>query len=151
MAWVGFTVRVEVEMLTFPGGYIDLHVDSIPQSYEGPSEWLLRGERVMTFMVYLSSVEVGGNTAFPLLGLTVPPRQGSALFWHTVTSSGYQDQRMKHLGRIIDRIFDFSLIFPGCPVVFGDKWIVNKWVKWQHHMFTYPCYADKGRFYSIDR
>ena len=58
---------------------------------------------------------------------------------------------MKHLGRIIDRIFDFSLVFPGCPVVFGDKWIVNKWVKWQHHMFTYPCYADKGRFYSIDR
>ena len=34
------------------------------------------------------------------------------------------DQRMKHLG---------------CPVVHGDKWIVNKWVNWPHHMFTYPC------------
>ena len=31
------------------------------------------------------------------------------------------DQRMKHLG---------------CPVVQGDKWIVNKWVKWHHHMFS---------------
>ena len=92
----------------FPGGYIELHVDTNPKSNQGvvdydagPSEWLLTGERLMTFMVYLSSVEEGGNTAFPLLGVTVPPRQGSALFWHTVTSSGYQDQRMKHLGRIL--------------------------------------------------
>ena len=37
---------------------------------------------------------------------------------------GQPDQRMKHLG---------------CPVVQGDKWIVNKWVKWHHHMFSYPC------------
>ena len=95
-------------MLIFPGGYIELHVDTNPKSNQGvvdydagPSEWLLTGERLMTFMVYLSSVEEGGNTAFPLLGVTVPPRQGSALFWHTVTSSGYQDQRMKHLGRIL--------------------------------------------------
>ena len=91
-------------MLIFPGGYIELHVDSNPKTnqdvvdYGDPSEWLITGERLMTFMVYLSSVE-GGNTVFPLLGVTVPPTQGSALFWHTVTSSGYQDQRMKHLGR----------------------------------------------------
>ena len=92
-------------ILIFPGGYIELHIDSNPKTnqgtvnYDDPSEWLLTGERLMTFMVYLSSVEEGGNTAFPLLGLTVPPSQGAALFWHTVTSSGYQDQRMKHLGR----------------------------------------------------
>ena len=93
-------------MLIFPGGYIELHVDTNPKSNQkvvdydaGPSEWLITGERLMTFMVYLSSVEEGGNTAFPLLGVTVPPSQGTALFWHTVTSSGYQDQRMKHLGK----------------------------------------------------
>ena len=34
---------------------------------------------------------------------------------------GEMDQRMKHLG---------------CPVVQGDKWIVNKWVKWHRHMFS---------------
>ena len=95
-------------ILIFPGGYIELHIDSNPKTnqgtvnYDDPSEWLLTGERLMTFMVYLSSVEEGGNTAFPLLGLTVPPSQGAALFWHTVTSSGYQDQRMKHLGRTGD-------------------------------------------------
>ena len=89
----------------------------------------------MTFMVYLSSTEKGGNTVFPLQGVSVPPREGTALFWHTVTSSGYQDQRMKHLG---------------CPVVYGDKWIVNKWIKWHHHMFSHPCNVEKGKFYSIN-
>ena len=89
----------------------------------------------MTFMVYLSSTEKGGNTVFPLQGVSVPPREGTALFWHTVTSSGYQDQRMKHLG---------------CPVVYGDKWIVNKWIKWHHHMFSHPCHVEKGKFYSIN-
>ena len=47
------------------------------------------------------------------------------------------DQRMKHLG---------------CPVVHGDKWIVNKWVKWHHHMFTYPCHKDgftEPQFYKV--
>ena len=40
------------------------------------------------------------------------------------------DQRMKHLG---------------CPVVHGDKWIVNKWVKWHHHMFSHPCHRHDIR------
>ena len=111
MVWVGLAANVGQPglMLLFAGGYIELHVDTNPKANQetvdydaGPSEWLLTGERLMTFMVYLSSVEEGGNTAFPLLGVTVPPRQGAALFWHTVTSSGYQDQRMKHLGRTGD-------------------------------------------------
>ena len=108
----------------------------------------------MTFMVYLSDVEAGGHTVFPNLGLSVPPARGSALFWHTVNSvviikteaiphrlryfstQGLMDQRMKHLG---------------CPVVHGDKWIVNKWVKWHHHMFTYPCpiHVKDMRFYKV--
>ena len=46
---------------------------------------------------------------------------------------GQPDQRMKHLG---------------CPVVQGDKWIVNKWVKWHHHMFSHPC-SRKAPFYSV--
>ena len=113
-------------MLIFAGGYIELHVDTNPKAnqgnvdYEaGPSEWLLTGERLMTFMVYLSSVEEGGNTAFPLLGVTVPPRQGAALFWHTVTSSGYQDQRMKHLGRTGDCQYILSGFFTSHFIYLG--------------------------------
>ena len=74
-------------------------------------------------------VRAGGATVFPNLGLVVPPAEGTALFWHTINTKvrtgvrgsdhdgrfvivqGEMDQRMKHLG---------------CPVVQGDKWIVNK-------------------------
>ena len=120
------------------GGFIELHTDSDSlnkkqMALEYPNEWILRGERLMTFMVYLSNVTLGGNTVFPLLGISVPPVKGSALFWNTITSEGLMDQRMKHLG---------------CPVVHGDKWITNKWIKWHHHMFKFPCYPNK-RFYSL--
>mgnify|MGYP001162984074 FL=1 len=130
------------------GGFIELHIDSNSRAknefeYNKPEEWLIQSERLMTFMVYLSDVGAGGHTVFPNLGLSVPPVRGSALFWHTINSEvsesfeiiiirsfynycgqGLMDQRMKHLG---------------CPVVHGDKWIVNKWVKWHHHMFSHPC------------
>ena len=118
------------------GGFIELHIDSNIKDtdpYDSPANWLVKSERLMTFMVYLSNVTHGGNTVFPLLGLSIPPAKGSAIFWHTITSEGFMDHRMKHLG---------------CPVVHGDKWITNKWVKWHHHMFKYPCYTDK-RFYKV--
>ena len=123
------------------GGIIELHIDSSHEvhydeyeEYKRPVDWILGGERLMTFMVYLSNVTHGGSTVFPLLGLSVAPVKGSALFWHTVNSAGEMDQRMKHAG---------------CPVVYGDKWIVNKWIKWHHHMFSHPCLRDRKSFYKI--
>ena len=40
--------------------------------------------------------------------------------------------RMKHLG---------------CPVLFGDKWILNKWIRWESQMFTRKCFLPKGSNY----
>ena len=44
-----------------PGGFIELHIDSNSKTknklqYEERGEWLVRGERLMTFMLYLSEV-----------------------------------------------------------------------------------------------
>ena len=46
-----------------PGGFIELHIDSNSKTknklqYEERGEWLVRGERLMTFMLYLSEVMV---------------------------------------------------------------------------------------------
>ena len=88
-------MRRSFETIFFIGGYIEPHVDTDGNGgktfddYEkNPLGKLLGGERLMTFMVYLSSVPDGGggNTVFPLLGLSVPPQEGSALFWKTVRS-----------------------------------------------------------------
>ena len=40
--------------------------------------------------------------------------------------------RMKHLG---------------CPVLFGDKWILNKWIRWESQMFSRKCFLPKGSNY----
>ena len=39
------------------------------------------GPRILTFFLYLSDVEEGGETAFPSLGIAVKPKKGKALLW----------------------------------------------------------------------
>ena len=39
--------------------------------------------RIATVMFYLSDL-VGGYTAFPNMGVAVPPRAGSAVFWYNL-------------------------------------------------------------------
>ena len=90
---------------------------------------VLGGGRLTTAMLYLSDVESGGFTIFPKLGLFVAPEAGSLLFWAIRKSDGNIDSRMLHLG---------------CPVLYGDKWIGNKWVRWEAQMDKYKCFLPKG-------
>ncbi|XP_052086635.1 prolyl 4-hydroxylase subunit alpha-2-like [Mytilus californianus] len=69
--------------------------------------------RVLTIILYLSDVEVGGSTVFPELGLAVSPVKGSALFFTNLDK---------------DEQGDKSTLHAGCPVFFGSKWIANKWI-----------------------
>ena len=56
------------------------------------------------------------------------PIRGDALFWFNLDSSGGYDTRNIHMG---------------CPVVYGNKWIANKWVHWMDQMWNYPCIGKK--------
>ena len=91
------------------------------------------GVRIMTFMVYLSDVLSGGRTVFTQLGLSVKPVLGSALFWFNIGPNMHYDSRAQHLG---------------CPVMHGNKWIANKWIKILSQFKHYPC-NDKKKHYSI--
>ena len=33
------------------------------------------------------------------------------------------------------------ILFSGCPVVFGNKWIANKWIRWHGQMDQTKCFA----------
>ena len=89
------------------------------------------GLRMITFMVYLSDVEAGGHTVFPQAGISVKPVAGSALYWYNCGAQYNYDSRIFHLG---------------CPVLYGSKWIANKWIKMLANYKDYPCLAKKKHF-----
>ena len=69
----------------------------------------------------------GGYTAFPRLGVAVAPVRGSAVFWHNMKRSGRSDMHMIH---------------GGCPVLYGNKWVANKWIKEWANVFKRKCVKD---------
>jgi len=70
--------------------------------------------RTHTALVFLNDVEDGGHTAFPKLGLVIPPKTGTLIVWKNMDSRG--------------RIIDASL-HAGTPVVRGEKWACQIWIR----------------------
>ena len=120
------------------GGQYAPHLDSIGyHTHKGTASkvddrytkyYSLVGDRLATFMVYLSNVDVGGGTVFPLLALRNSVFAGDALFWKNL----YTDGRT-----------DYQTIHGGCPVLIGSKWITNKWIKYYDNFDTSPCALEE--------
>ncbi|KAK3892540.1 hypothetical protein Pcinc_003616 [Petrolisthes cinctipes] len=102
------------------GGHYTVHHDTLTVPY-------LAHLRIATFLVYLSDVPQGGWTVFPWLGVGVAPKQGSALLWYNVNRAGVKDERVYHAA---------------CPVLFGDKWVINKWLHYGGQTLKVPCLPD---------
>lgn len=73
------------------------------------------GPRILTFFLYLSDVEEGGETGFPRLGINVKPRRGKALLWPSTMDANLEqmDPRTHHEAK---------------PVVSGKKFAANTWI-----------------------
>ena len=108
------------------------YITFVPGSYSSEAVFL-GGPRFVTFMIFMTSVEAGGHTVFPQPGISVQPEQGSALYWFNMGSQNNLDSRIRHLG---------------CPVLYGNKWIANKWIKWFSNFKKYPCLINQKN-YSI--
>ncbi|MES2298396.1 MAG: 2OG-Fe(II) oxygenase [Pseudomonadota bacterium] len=97
------------------GGEYKPHFDYFPPELAGSAPHLARGgQRVATLIVYLNSVEAGGETIFPKLGVSVAPVQGSALYFAYTNTLGQVDPLTLHGGN---------------PVASGEKWIATKWMR----------------------
>eukprot|EP00884_Botryococcus_braunii_P006138 jgi/Botrbrau1/15525/Bobra.0123s0001.1 len=110
------------------GQHYDSHYDVFePESY-GPQA----SQRMATFLFYLSDVEEGGETIFPLegrngldrlrnidyrscdQGYKYKPRLGDAVLFYSMHPNG---------------TFDKHALHGGCPVVKGTKWVATKWIR----------------------
>ena len=121
------------------GGVISTHADSLywPNNNRAKSEDnSYGGVRFITFMVYLSDLTSGGHTVFPQLGISVKPVEGAALHWFNINADMDYDSRVLHLG---------------CPVMYGNKWIANKWIKLLPQFKEYPCWRDQDYFVTANQ
>ncbi|KAM3616253.1 uncharacterized protein V6R79_015079 [Siganus canaliculatus] len=105
------------------GGHYEPHFDHAT-SPSSPVFKLKTGNRVATFMTYLSSVEAGGSTAFIYANFSVPVVERAAIFWWNLHRNGQGDEDTLHAG---------------CPVLIGDKWVANKWIHEHGQEFLRRC------------
>ncbi|KAM4589321.1 prolyl 4-hydroxylase subunit alpha-3 [Fundulus diaphanus] len=105
------------------GGHYEPHFDHAT-SPSSPVFKLKTGNRVATFMIYLSPVEAGGSTAFIHANFSVPVVENAAIFWWNLHRNGQGDEDTLHAG---------------CPVLIGDKWVANKWIHEYGQEFQRCC------------
>jgi len=106
------------------------HTDYITgeDSYKNPIE-VFRGNRIATFMIYLEDVGAGGSTVFPLTGVQVKPKKGMAVFWWNLKRDGLGDPLTRHAG---------------CSVLYGNKWIANKWIRYNYQFKRALCVPESA-------
>lgn len=93
-----------------PGQYYKQHHDYIPHHKDMPC-----GVRIMTLFIYLNDVEEGGGTNFPLAGVTIQPKKGSAALWPSVLDQYPEDKEPRT---------DHAAL----PVEKGMKYGANAWI-----------------------
>ncbi|XP_019730134.1 prolyl 4-hydroxylase subunit alpha-1-like isoform X2 [Hippocampus comes] len=106
------------------GGLYEPHIDFQGKEVKNPYEYLGTGNRIATWLLYLSHVEAGGATVFPRAGAFAKPVKGSAIFWYNLHPDGEGDHQTQHAA---------------CPVLVGSKWVANTWLHERGQEFKRRC------------
>jgi prolyl 4-hydroxylase len=95
-------------------GFLSYHLDS------GYWEDHPAGDRVITFLIYLTTPLKGGGTHFRALDLHIDAVAGRLVIWKNLFPDGRPDHRMLH---------------SGFPLVKGEKIILVTWVRQKPHFW----------------
>jgi len=106
------------------GGHYEPHFDFARKEESRAFASLGTGNRIATWLFYVSDVDLGGATVFPSLDLTLWPSKGSAAFWYNLHRNGEGDVLTRHAA---------------CPVLAGTKWVSNFWIHEHDQEFRRPC------------
>ncbi len=87
------------------------HVDYLDPSLPDVAE---RGQRIVTFLIYLNTDFDGGETDFPRLNVRYKGGAGDALYFANLEPTGAPDPRTLHAG---------------LPPTRGEKWLFSQWVR----------------------
>jgi hypothetical protein len=91
------------------------HRDYLDPGVPGQAaDFVRRGQRIVTFLIYLNSGFEGGETDFPVLALAYKGGAGDALYFSNVDPAGVPDPRTLHAG---------------LPPTRGEKWLFSQWVR----------------------
>uniref|UniRef100_A0A665V520 Prolyl 4-hydroxylase subunit alpha-1 n=1 Tax=Echeneis naucrates TaxID=173247 RepID=A0A665V520_ECHNA len=106
------------------GGQYEPHFDFGRKDEPDAFKELGTGNRIATWLFYMSDVAAGGATVFPDVGAAVWPQKGTAVFWYNLFASGEGDYSTRHAA---------------CPVLVGNKWVSNKWIHERGQEWRRPC------------
>jgi hypothetical protein len=73
-----------------------------------------RGQRIITFLIYLNDDFEGGETRFPKAGKSFKGRRGDAIFFANTGADGAPDP---------------STLHAGAPPTRGEKWLLSQWIR----------------------
>ncbi|XP_066548821.1 prolyl 4-hydroxylase subunit alpha-1 isoform X2 [Amia ocellicauda] len=111
------------------GGQYEPHFDFGRKDEPDAFKELGTGNRIATWLFYMSDVAAGGATVFPEVGAAVWPKKGTAVFWYNLFASGEGDYSTRHAA---------------CPVLVGNKWVSNKWIHERGQEFRRRCGLDES-------
>ncbi|XP_054719638.1 prolyl 4-hydroxylase subunit alpha-1-like [Uloborus diversus] len=123
----GLTVSTaeELQVVNYGiGGHYEPHFDFARREEKNAFQSLGTGNRIATWLLYMSDVDAGGATVFPQIGVTLQPKKGTAAFWYNLHRNGEGDMLTRHAA---------------CPVLAGSKWVSNKWLHERGQEFLRPC------------
>ena len=104
------------------GGKFTPHYDACDSSKNDCSRF--GSQRLATLLIYLNDDFEGGGTRFPKIDKTVVPEKGKAVLFYNIDSTTWAHT-----------IIPESL-HEGLPILHGEKWVANKWVRVEPFTFV---------------